>query len=227
MKKIDELILWYEQNSLTTHDYIVSIELEKINSLYDKYKDHSNKMFVEEMIESFCKIIERQQEKAIELEENLKNEINANNYDNGIFSGSRSFGYDYMTRSNLSGDGTSAEFEEKIECFQDGKQLQNAFTQYCLANGSSSYTINDYCSRIKKTWKFFYDDFKNGKLNDDLAAKFPEIPWDDVLMNVYYHIDALSEYVKFKITETNSNRNWLNARAAINKFYEFINIIRK
>ena len=50
MKKIDELILWYEQNSLTTHDCIVSIELEKINSLYDRYKDHTNEMFVEEMI---------------------------------------------------------------------------------------------------------------------------------------------------------------------------------
>ena len=80
MKKIDELILWYEQNALTPHDCMVSIELEKINSLYDRYKDHTNEMFVEEMIESFCKIIERQQEKAIALEDSLINEINYNNY---------------------------------------------------------------------------------------------------------------------------------------------------
>lgn len=221
MKKIDELILWYEQNSLTTHDCIVSIELEKINSLYDRYKDHTNEMFVEEMIESFCKIIEKQQEKASELEENLKNEINANSYDGGIFSGNQPLGHSFMTVTNLGRDNMSSNPEEKIEDFQNDKQLQNAFTQYCLSNGTSSYTVNDYCSRIKKTWKSFEDDYRTGNLRDSLASKFPEIPWDGILMNVYYNIETLCEYIKGKIAETEGNRNWLNARAALNKFDEF------
>lgn len=221
MKKIDELILWYEQNSLTAHDCIVSIELEKINSLYDRYKDHTNEMFVEEMIESFCKIIERQQEKAIELEESLRNEITANSYNSEILSGSQPFGHSFMTVPNLRRDNVPRDPEEKIEDFQNDKQLQNAFTQYCLSNGTSSYTVNDYCSRIKKTWKSFEDDYRTGKLKDNLSSKFPEIPWDGILMNVYYNIEVLAEYVKSKIAETEGNRNWLNARAALNKFDEF------
>ncbi|MBO5726701.1 MAG: hypothetical protein J6S00_06540 [Clostridia bacterium] len=216
MKKIDELILWYEQNALTPHDCMVSIELEKINSLYDRYKDHANEMFVEEMIESFCKIIERQQEKAIALEDSLTNEINYNNYNND-FGGNHGF----MTTQNFKRG------QEKFEDFQDDKQIQNAFTQYCLNNGSSSYTVNDYCSRIKKTWKSFEDDCKNGKLSDSLASKFPEIPWDGILMNVYYNIEILAAYVRGKIAETEGNRNWLNARAALNKFDEFRKSIEK
>ena len=226
MKKIDELILWYEQNSLTPHDCLVSIELEKINSLYDRYKDHTNEMFVEEMIESFCKIIEKQREKASELENNLKNEINTSCYDNDIFSGNQPFGHNFMTVPNLRRDNIPRDPEEKIEDFNDDRQLQNMFTQYCLSNGISSYTVNDYCSRIKKTWKSFEDNYKNGSLKDNLASKFPEIPWDGVLMNVYYNIEVLAEYVKVKINETEGNRNWLNARAAINKFDEFRSSIK-
>jgi hypothetical protein len=221
MKKIDELIQWYEQNSLTPHDCMVSIELEKIKSLYDRYKDHTNEIFVQEMIESFCKIIERQQEKAIELEENLKNEINANNYNGGIFSGNQPLGHGFMTVTNLGRDNMPRNPEEKIEDFQDDKQLQNTFTQYCLINGTSSYTVNDYCSRIKKTWKSFEDDYRTGKLKDSLASRFPEIPWDGALMNVYHNIEVLAEYVRDKIAETEGNRNWLNTRAALNKFDEF------
>ena len=40
-------------------------------------------------------------------------------------------------------------------------------------------------------------------------------------MNVYYNIETLCEYIKGKIAETEGNRNWLNARAALNKFDEF------
>ena len=227
MKKIDELILWYEQNSLTPHDCMVSIELEKINSLYDRYKDHTDVMFVEEMIESFCKVIEKQQEKAIELEEALKNEITANSYDCGIFSENQPFGHSFMTVTNSGRENMPHNPKEKIEDFNNDKQLQNAFTHYCLSNGTSSYTVNDYCSRIKKTWKSFEDDYITGKLKDALASKFPEIPWDGVLMNVYYNIETLCEYVKGKISETEGNRNWLNARAALNKFDEFRKNIEK
>ena len=224
MKRIDELILWYKQNALTPHDRMVGIELEKINNLYDGYKDHTNEIFVEEMIESFCKIIERQQEKAIELEENLKNEINADNYNNMTFGGNR---HGFMTVSDLGSNGISRDLKETNDGFYDDKQIQSAFTHYCLSNGSSSYTANDYCSRIKKIWKSFEDDYRNGKLKDDLASQFPEIPWDGVLMNVYYSIEALCEYVKDKIAETEGNRNWLNARAALNKFDEFRKSVKK
>lgn len=214
MKKIEEQIQWYEQNANSLYDDMICIELEKINSLYNRYEDHTSEMFVEEMIESFFKIIERQREKINDLETNVSSGVT------GSF-GNQPFGRAYMTAPNLRRDNIPRDPEEKNEDFQNDKQLQNAFTQYCLSNGTSSYTVNDYCSRIKKTWKSFEDDYRNGKLKDNLASNYPEIPWDGVLMNVYNNIETLSEYVKGKIAETEGNRNWLNARASINKFYEF------
>ena len=202
MEKIEKQIQWYKQNSNSFYDDMVSIELEKINSLYDRYEEHTNEIFVEEMIESFCKIIEKQREKINELEcEAANDELIA-------FSG-KTVGHSFIDLSN------------NQQGFQDDKELQFAFTQYCLRNDTSSYTVNDYCSRIKKIWKSFEDDYRNGKLSEDLSSDYPEVPWDGILLNVYDNIDVLGKYVKEKIDETNGNRNWLNARAALNKFVEF------
>ena len=74
MEKIEKQIQWYKQNSNSLYDDMVSIELEKINSLYDRYEEHTNEMFVEEMIESFCKIIDKQREKINELEYEFAND---------------------------------------------------------------------------------------------------------------------------------------------------------
>ena len=202
MQKIEKQIQWYKQNSNSLYDDMVSIELEKINSLYNRYEEHTNEIFVEEMIESFCKIIEKHREKINELEyESANDEMTA-------FS-SQPVGHSFINVLN------------NQEGFQNDKELQFAFTQYCLRNGTSSYTVNDYCSRIKKIWKSFEDDYRNGKLSGELSDMFPEVPWDGILLNVYDNIDILGKYVKEKIDVTNGNRNWLNARAALNKFDEF------
>lgn len=219
MKKIDDLLLWYKENSLTPHDYIASVELEKINSLYDKYKDLTNKMFVEEMIESFCKIIAKQQEKAAELEESLRNEICANSYNSEVLNENPSFGHNFMTLQGLNPNS-----EEIIKDFSDDKQLQDAFTKYWVNNKekkTSSYTVNDYCSRVKNTWNTFEKEHTAGTLKGRLAEKFPEVPYDGVLINVFNNIELLREYIESKIEETEGNRNWLNARAALNKFDKF------
>ena len=144
MKKIDEQIQWYAQNSNSLYDDVVSIELEKINKLYDKYEDHTDEIFVEEMIESFCKIIERQREKIYDLET-----------ESGVYGF-----HSIPSAENIPQQG-----------FDDDKELQMAFTQYCLSNGTSSYTVNDYCSRIKKLWKSFEEDYRNGTLDDYLEKR--------------------------------------------------------
>lgn len=205
VEKIQKQIQWYKENSSSLYDDMVSIELEKINSLYDRYEEHTNEMFVEEMIESFCKIIEKQREKINELE------YEASNDEMAVFS-NQPFGHSFIDAQGLLNNKDS---------FQDDKELQFAFTQYCLRNGTSSYTVNDYCSRIKKIWKSFEEDYKNGRLSAEFSVTFPEVPWDGILLNVYDNIDILGKYVKEKIDETNGNRNWLNARAALNKFDEF------
>ena len=192
MKKIDEQIKWYEQNSNNPYNSMVSIELEKISRLYNNYQDHTNEIFVEEMIESFCKIIERQRERIAMLETN-----------NAIPRDPEEVTYNYQ------------------DLLGDDEKMQEAFIQYCIAGGRSSYTANDYCSRIKSLWKSFERDFRAGGLDDNLAKSFNEVPWEGDLLNVYENVDYLKEYIEQKINTTNANRNWLNARAALKKFGKF------
>ena len=195
MKRIEEQLQWYQQNASSCYDDLVSIELEKINMLYDRYEDHSNEMFVEEMIESFCKIIERQRERIHDIE----------------------------GETNLTVPRHTMLAQDAImkEDFQNDKQLQEVFTAYCLNNGKSSYTVNDYCSRIKNLWKSFYEEYQSGKLPEELAVIEEKVKSHTPLLNVYNHIDEINCYVSMKIAENEGNRNWANARAAFNKLDEF------
>ncbi len=185
MRRIEEQIQWYKQNSNSLYDDMVSIELEKINSLYNRYQDHTNEIFVEEIIESFCKIIEKQRDKICAL----KTEEENNNI-------------------------TSKDF-------QNDKMLQDAFTKYCLSNGQSSYTVNDYCSRIRNLWKSFYDEYQQSNLPEELELVEEKIQLDCPLLNAYHHVDEVHCFISMKIASTNGNRNWINARAAFNKLDEF------
>ncbi len=219
MKKIDDQIQWYKQNSNSLYDDMVGIELEKINSLYARYEDHTDEMFVEEMIESFCKIIERQRDKIWDLETENGGTKEADGFGNQpVGHGCMAFAKNSSPKNNgIPQDG-----------FQNDKQLQGAFTQYCLNDGKSSYTVNDYCSRIRNVWNLFYKAYKgeceeNERLPEELMSAVAE---DDIssgnpLLNAYNHIEELSCYISMKIAGTDGNRNWANARAAFNKFDEF------
>lgn len=195
MKKIEEQLLWYQQNSSSYYDDLVSIELEKINTLYGHHEDHSNEMFVEEMIESFCKIIERQRERIHDLEAETNSTVPKHTV----------LEKDFIMQ----------------EEFQNDKQLQEVFTAYCLNNGKSSYTVNDYCSRIKNLWKSFYEEYQSGKLPGEIVVMEEKVKSHTPLLNVYNHLDEINCYVCMKIAENEGNRNWANARAAFNKLDEF------
>ena len=225
MEKIDEIIQWHEAQADTFYDDMVIIELEKINKLYDRYTDHGDEMFVEEMIESFCKVIGRQSEK-IEYQSNLLDSFSADRA--APPSSAHSFMRigtlrdEFMTAGTLRDEFLTVKtVPAEPLSFQDDKALQDTFTQYCLGKGISSYTVNDYCSRLRKVWKSFEDDYRGGLLGDELAAEFPEAPWDAVLLNVYDCIAVLGKYIEKKIAESDSNRNWQNSRAALNKFGKF------
>lgn len=105
--------------------------------------------------------------------------------------------------------------------FKDDKQLQAAFIDYCLSNGKSSYTANDYCSRIRNLWKNYYKEYKESELGDELKPCDEMISPENPLLNVYNHSDVIYRYLIMKLNENEDNRNLLNARAAFNKFDDF------
>lgn len=188
MKKIDELIDKYERIADSTYEDLIVIELERLNRLYDKYEDYTDEMFVDEMVDSFLKIIERQQEKISDLKGEIEQPLSKN-------------------------PGPVC-----YETFETDKQIQEVFNAYFLNKGKSSYTVNDYCSRIKNLWRMFYEDFKNGNLPVELEISEEIIKKDSPLINVYNHSDALNCYIGMKMAENKENRNWANTRAAFNNF---------
>lgn len=94
---------------------------------------------------------------------------------------------------------------------QNGKQLQEAFTAYCLKNGKSTYTANDYCSRIKNLWNAYSQE---SKATEQTAE-------NDPLWNAFLHAEPLDRFIAKKIEAGNGARNWANTRAAFRKFSEF------
>lgn len=251
MKKIDELIQQYKQMSASYYDDVVIIELDKINQLYSKYQETSEEIFVCKLIEAFLKITDTQKEqildfgsidfsqtdiskiielfcKIIKTQRELicclteESECDCDCYEDALYQESDLFSADETSvgDSFIPSEQTSAA-EITPEDFRDDKQLQAAFTAYCLKNGKSSYTANDYCSRIKNLWKNFYSEYKEGKLEDYLKLTEEKVNPDSPLLNVYYHADMLCKYIMIKIDETDGNRNWTNARAAFNKFDKF------
>lgn len=192
MKKINEQIQWYDKNSTRKDDELIKANLKLINNLYEEIENSEDKIFLDKIINTFCEIIETQRD--------VINELQA---ESGCYNDSTDYIYTNQTE------------------FTDDKQLQEAFTVYCLKSGKSSYTVNDYCSRIKKSWKAFFAEYQQGTLLEEIEVNEEKINPNNPLLNAYYHADELHCYISMKIAESEGNRNWANTRAAFNKFDEF------
>lgn len=214
MEKIDEQIQWYEQNATRKDDDYIKANLKLINDLYNEIEAFEDKMFVDKIIGTFCEIIEVQRD----VNNELNNELEAYAY----YAAPNQ--HNFVSTHKLNADDIPPISEVSIiktENFQNDKQLQDTFTAYCLSNGKSSYTVNDYCSRIKNLWKSFYAEYQQGELPEELEVIKEKITPNNPLLNAYYHIDELNCYISMKIAGAEGNRNWANTRAAFNKLDEF------
>jgi hypothetical protein len=103
--------------------------------------------------------------------------------------------------------------------------MQAAFTYYLAFKAEkklSSYTINDYCSRIKKLWKSFCEAYIANELPDEFQEGIEITSSENPFLNVSKYIEPLNYYIAMKSSVTNEKRNWANIQAALNKFEEFI-----
>lgn len=105
--------------------------------------------------------------------------------------------------------------------FTSDKQLQEAFTHYCSSSGKSSYTVNDYCSRIRNLWNSFYREYQSRLLPEELCVNEEIIRPDTPLLNAFNHTEELGCYVQINSAKSKENRNFANTRAAFNKFEKF------
>ena len=199
MRQIDEKIRWLERNSTRKDDDLVRVKLKMINELYKEIECSEDKIFIDEIIETFLGIMDIQREVICDLQ--MENEPWA--------------GY-VPVRPNFLAAHTQPEGG-----FQNDKQLQTAFSAYLAGTGKSSYTINDYCCRIRNLWKSFHQDYQEGKLPEKLRMEEVDFLPEQPLVNAFNFNDELFAYISIKMTNAENKRSLANTQAAIRRFDDF------
>ena len=217
MRKICELIDWYEDNSTRKEDDFIKAKLKSIIHLAENVENSEDIMFIEEIVQTFGDIIRKQRTIIREMEEEAEFLPIGQNF------GQQSF---------------MASYVPPIEGFSNDEQIKARFTAYMQQPGKekSPFTINDYILRIQNLWRSFYSDYEAGELPSELAESVikDEIKQDSPLLNAYNYIEELNCHLSMKIAGDSSNRNWLNVRAAFNIFgeamhgeeYEKVKVVR-
>ena len=217
MRKIYELIDWYEDNSTRKEDDFIKAKLKSIIHLAENVENSEDIMFIEEIVQTFGDIIRKQRTIIRELEEE---------------SDFLPIGQDFGQQSFMTS------YIAPIEGFSNDEQIKAGFTAHMQKPGKekSPFTINDYILRIQNLWRSFYSDYEAGELPSELAEAVikDKIKQDSPLLNAYNYIDELNCYLGMKIAGDFSNRNWLNVRAALNIFgeamhgegYEKVKVVR-
>lgn len=199
MKRIDEKIRWLEQNATRKDDNLIKAKLKMVNHLYDEIEYSEDKLFMDEIIGTFLEIMDIQRSVIVDLIMEME-----------------SGGGCTQTQHNF-----VAAYTRPQGGFRDDKQLQTAFAAYLTSKGKSSYTVNDYCSRIRNLWKSFYNDYKLGELPNGLQVDEESILQDNPLVNAFIHSQKLNVYVRLKLDSTDNKRNLANTQAAMRRFDEF------
>lgn len=198
MRQIDEKIKWLEQNATRKDDDLIKAKLKMVNHLYDEIENSEDALFMNEIIKTFLEIMDIQRGVIYDLQMEMES-------GSGYTPGQHSFVAAYI---------------QPEEGFQTDKQLQTAFAAYLTSKGRSSYTINDYCSRIRNLWKMFCKDLQDGKITD---TSIPEdaIRKEHPLVNAFLFSEDLIVYISKNLTCAANKRNSANTQAAISRLDEF------
>jgi hypothetical protein len=214
MEKINQLIIWCEENS-TRKEYVsIKARLKMINVLCEELSSFEDSRFVEEIIDAFSEIIGIQQE----IIDDMKKEIEcySNNVQEKVETEEEKKAREKAReKENLKRDNpyipTGGEFRNE-------KQIVTCFLNYLrfhTAKELSKFTAYDYCSRVK-----------------NIAKKI--IGEDGGLLYTYNNIDKAFGYIEksfYDLRVNNVDKNKpefkaiANASAALNKFIEFKDMV--
>lgn len=190
MRQIDEKIKWLELNATRKDDDLIRVKLKMINELFKEIEYSEDRIFMEEIIEAFLGIMDIQRGVIFDLQTEME----------------AGFEYTPGRHSFVAG------YTQPEGGFRTDKQLQAAFATYLTSKGKSTYTINDYCSRIKNIWKLFCDDKK---------IPADSILPDQPLVNAFRFSDELKEYVSDKLECAEKKRHLANSQSAMRRLHDF------
>ena len=198
VRKIQELIDWYDDNSTRKEDDYIKANLKLVIHLAENIEHSEYIIFIEKIIYTFSDIIKKQREVIQALE------------DESVFQP-----FSAPTPNNY-----ESSYVAPLEGFINDDQIKAAFDAYMKEEGKSSFTTNDYILRVQNLWRSFYADYEAGELPNELAESVmkEEIHQESPLLNAYNYIEELNCYVSMKIASAGGNRNWTNVRASLNTF---------
>ena len=107
--------------------------------------------------------------------------------------------------------------------FESDEQLQSSFIRYftySVKKPLSSYTLNDYCSRLRNLWLTFCES-EDADLEGIYISK-EQCNAETPLLNVYNNVQTLRFFVDKNNKGTDNKKKWANAGAALSKLEEFI-----
>ena len=200
-KQIDEQIEYYELNFDGNEEVYIKANLKLIKDLAQNIKNSDDIRSIEQIISTFCKIMDAQRDVIHDL----------------------SVVYTQPVNHNPSQQNYVSSQVAPTEGFTNDEQIKSEFINYVVYGTEkkrSSFTANDYILRVQNLWRSFYADYEAGELPNELSESViqeeirPEFP----LLNAYNYIEELNCYVSMKIASAGDNRNWTNVRAALNTF---------
>ena len=199
-KRIQDLIVWYNEISSRKEDDYIKANLQLINNLAENLESSEDLMFIEKITDTFCHILQKQREVVMALEDEANAGSNISRSDSVL--------------SNPPIDGE----------YLNDEQIKATFYSYMHERNKSDFTINDYILRVKNLWRGFYADYQAGELPIELADSIVEddIDLEHPLLNAYHYLDELNCYISMKIACDEENRNLANIRASLNKFGEAV-----
>jgi len=207
MKTIDDLLRMYDQVESRKEDVVIKAKLRLINSLFQEIESSDDRLFLEEIIDSFGEIIKLQQSVIEDLN-------TAMDFGNPPVSGA------HFVQNSVTCP------PQQFTGFDNDRQLQEAFSAYLTCQTKkplSSYTVNDYCSRIRNLWKNFYKAYQQGALPDGIQIPEDSISPENPLINAFHHGEDLDFFIMIMAEQNpGEKRNWANISAAFNKFQAFI-----
>lgn len=205
MERIDDLIGMHQEITRREEPIIIS-KLRMINDLYPECADSVDAMLFDEIINTFADIVQKQKD----IIEDLRMEIECTSAGNAR---PRGFSHNYI--------GNPVQHGGELE---NDEQVRDAFAHYLSYETDkplSSYTINDYCSRIRNLWKSFYTAHQNGELPDELYVS-ERASAESPLLHAFGHVEELNCYATMMSAASDEKKNWANIGAALNKFAKFV-----
>ncbi len=208
--KIDDLIGSYN-NVVRREEPIIISKLRMVNDLYPECEHSSEKMFVDEIISNLADVIRLQNEMIAELRTEVDDLAAGTARPRGFSAASQTNAY--MACSVPSDEALSS--EEGIQAL-----FCNHLMYGCGDKPLSTYTVNDYCLRIKNLWRAFYREYTEGGLPEELRVE-ETASLDSPLLNAYKHREELHCYIQMTAALPEGKKNWANTMAAWRRFEEF------